>query len=208
MSRRGRRVRERAPPSMGADSGTEDDRDAFARASGMPPAYFAAAAARYPAAQMSALRVFLALRTVARRVDNTVTHWLDGSGLTSTKFDVLHLLYAADPEGATNAELRDHLMMTQPNVTFVMKGLEASGYAERRLSPTDRRSSIFTITDGGRELIDRLTPAHLDAISTALVPIAVSHREALIAALATIAEGFESASAPATSAAPEAGPLS
>ncbi len=77
----------------------------------MPPEYFEKTSERYPSGDQSALRVFLALRTAARRVDNAVGRWLDPSGLTVTKFDVLHLLAAAAPGGATVGRLRESLRM-------------------------------------------------------------------------------------------------
>lgn len=165
---------------------------AFARVSGMPPEYFEKTAERYPSDQ-SALRVFLALRTAARRVDNTVGGWLDPSGLTVTKFDVLHLLAAAAPGGATVGRLRESLRMTQPNVSFVMTSLERERYVKRSSDPDDGRSSIFRITKAGLAVLDELTPIHLRSIGVALRDVSEADRRRLIELLATIAEGFEGA---------------
>lgn len=171
-------------PSVVAD-------DPFARLSGMPAAYFEAQRELYPAGDHGALRLFLALRSAARRIDNVVGGWLDRNDLTSTKLDVLHLLAANGIAGMTTSALRNSLMMTQPNVTYVVHSLERAKLVRRKAGKGDRRTSIISITRLGSELIARETPRHLDAIAAALAGVDDADRERAIATLATIAEGFE-----------------
>jgi DNA-binding MarR family transcriptional regulator len=174
-----------------SDSGSRAEGDAFARVSGMPPEYFERSREHYPSSDMSALRVFVALRTAARRVDNAVGGWLARHDITVTKLDVLHLLASAAPGGATIGALRDFLRMTQPNVTFVMQSLERDKLVKRSKDPTDRRSSIFTITKAGVALTEEISDRHLSAIGTALHELAEPDRARMIEMLAAIAEGFE-----------------
>ncbi len=168
-----------------------DPHDAFNALSGMPPAYFARMMAEFPAADASAIKVFLALRTATRRVENVVSQWLDRSGMTMTKLDVLHLLASTNDDGATISKLRDFLKMTQPNVTFVVQGLEREGLVHRSADSEDRRISIVRITPAGLERIAQLTPRHIAAMSQAVGELGAEERNAFIAFLATVARGFE-----------------
>ena len=164
----------------------------------MPPAYFEKHEQHYPASDMSALRVFLALRTVARRVDNVVGGWLDRSGMTVTKLDVLHLLAASSPGAITIGRLREFLRMTQPNVTYVVQSLEAERLVKRSPDPGDRRSSLVAITRAGLARIDALTPPHLAAIGAALEGLSDQERGQLLETLAKVADGFDGAGPPQT----------
>jgi DNA-binding MarR family transcriptional regulator len=177
---------------------SDEDRanDAFSRISGMPISYFKKAREIYPTGDESAVRIFLALRTAARRVDAVVGTWLDEHGLSVTKFDSLHLIEAAEPEGASIGTLRDFLSMTQPNVTLVVQALERDGLATRHQDPSDRRATIVHITPAGSALLSKLTPSYLKAMTHAMEGINERCRLAMIETLADIAQGFEAVEHP------------
>lgn len=165
--------------------------EAFGRLSGVPAAFFEKSRLEYPEADETALRVFLALRTATRRIDNVVGGWLDRGGLTVTKFDLLHMLKWSAPEPVTIGQLREYLRMTQPNVTFVVKSLEKDGFARRRTDPKDRRTTLVSITPAGCDVIATYTPRHMTAIAEAMRHLGGEQRVALVEALARVAEDFE-----------------
>ena len=53
-------------------------------------------------------------------------------------------------------------MLTSSGTTKRLDKLEAAGLIAREPDPNDRRGTLIALTAEGRELIDRLTPAHLD----------------------------------------------
>jgi DNA-binding MarR family transcriptional regulator len=53
-------------------------------------------------------------------------------------------------------------MLTSSGTTKRLDRLEEAGLIARSPDPADRRGTLITLTDAGRELIDRLTPHHLD----------------------------------------------
>jgi DNA-binding MarR family transcriptional regulator len=61
------------------------------------------------------------------------------------------------PTDLTNAS-----MLTSSGTTKRLDKLEQAGLIARSPDPGDRRGTLITLTDAGRELIDRLTPAHLE----------------------------------------------
>ena len=61
------------------------------------------------------------------------------------------------PTDLTNAS-----MLTSSGTTKRLDKLEAAGLIARTADPGDRRGTLISLTDAGRNLIDVLTPAHLD----------------------------------------------
>lgn len=163
------------------------------RLSGLPQGYFEQVGIEYPDADISALRVFLAVSGAGRRIDTAVTQLLHVHGLTVTKTNILYLV-AAREEGTTVARLREHLLMTQPNVTFVVGALVKAGLLRRSAVPSDKRLSIIRITAAGRRLLAKMTGGQLSALARAVSVIDPSERETFIRMLAQLTESFESLS--------------
>ena len=61
------------------------------------------------------------------------------------------------PTDLTNAS-----MLTSSGTTKRLDKLEQAGLIAREPDPNDRRGTLIALTAEGRELIDRLAPAHLD----------------------------------------------
>ena len=174
-----------------SDGGVDD----FARLSGMPAEYFDKLQETFPEGDVNALRVFLALRGAARRIDTIVAKWLDAYGVTATKLDILHLV-SASPQGTTAARLREQLMMTQPNVTFVVAGLERDGLIRRSADPDDKRSSLIRLTPAGKRLIDGMTGEQLKALKQGASIFTDVEKDAMIRMLSDLTLSFEATTPP------------
>jgi DNA-binding MarR family transcriptional regulator len=83
--------------------------------------------------------------------------------LTPAQFDVLAHLIAA--EGISQQTLSEKLFVTKGNVCGLIGRLEERGLVERRADPQDRRSNMLFLTPAGRELTERVVPAHEQFIS-------------------------------------------
>jgi DNA-binding MarR family transcriptional regulator len=93
---------------------------------------------------------------------------LEPFGLTFPRYEALMLLYfsrrGALPLGKMGARLQVH----RTSVTNLVDGLERSGLAVRSPHPTDRRTTLATITDAGRETARAATEAlNADGFGTA-----------------------------------------
>ena len=51
-------------------------------------------------------------------------------------------------------------MVTSGSVTGLIDTMETDQLVERRAHPADRRSTLISMTPRGRELFDRMAPAH------------------------------------------------
>lgn len=99
-------------------------------------------------------------------------------GLTFPRYEALMLLFlsrrGALPLGKMGARLQVH----RTSVTNLVDGLERAGLAVRSPHPTDRRTTLATITDAGREAARAATEA-LNAEGFGMAPLGTEELEQL-----------------------------
>src|SRR3954465_12522469 len=84
-------------------------------------------------------------------------------GLEPGWHDVLATLRRSGPPFRLRpTDLTNASMLTSSGTTKRLDKLEEAGLIARSPDPDDRRGTLITLTDAGRELIDALTVAHLD----------------------------------------------
>jgi DNA-binding MarR family transcriptional regulator len=103
----------------------------------------------------SGVRAWLRLARVFQKIQQASAEELRAAGLTLGQFDVLTQVGAA--EGATQQQIADALLVTKSNVCQLLDRMERSGLVERR---QHGRSNRLYLTAHGRELYDRIVPAH------------------------------------------------
>jgi DNA-binding MarR family transcriptional regulator len=105
--------------------------------------------------------------------------------LTFPRYEALMLLYfsrsGALPLGKMGARLQVH----PTSVTSLVDGLERLGYAERTPHPSDRRTTLATVTDSGRRVAEEATEA-LHAIRFGTQPLSRSELESVTAVLGRV----------------------
>lgn len=117
---------------------------------------------------------------------------LESFGLRLTDYSVL-LVIEANP-GLKQQSIGEALRIQRPNLVAIIDALERRGLVRRDAAPGDRRSHALGITPAGVALLERANAAqaaHEARVRAALGP---SDREALLEALARLAEFGGSAS--------------
>jgi DNA-binding MarR family transcriptional regulator len=100
---------------------------------------------------------------LARELEQRLEPVYREHGLEPGWHDVLATLRRTGPPYRLRVtDFSSTLMLTSSGTTKRLDRLEAAGLIARTPDPTDRRGTLITLTDAGRELIDRLTPHHLD----------------------------------------------
>lgn len=112
--------------------------------------------------EVRALNAYITLMRCALSVGARLERPLARKGLTENQFGVLETLLHLGP--LPQYELGAKLFTSRPNVTLVVKQLEARGLVERRRSGEDARCVIVSLTPAGRRFIERLFPEQLAAI--------------------------------------------
>ncbi len=98
-------------------------------------------------------------------------------GITEAQFNILNVLGQA-PEGASQRELSDELVVDRSNVTGLLDRMEKAGWVRRDDHPKDRRIYVVTLTAAGRKLWQKVLPDYLRAVDevTAAVDTAEMRR--------------------------------
>ena len=84
---------------------------------------------------------------------------LEGFGLTFPRYEALMLLYFSRAGSLPLGKMGDRLQVHPASVTNLVNGLERDGLVERAPHPSDRRTTLATITARGREVAGAATGA-------------------------------------------------
>ena len=104
-------------------------------------------------------RLTRAAAAVQSRLDNTFTQY----GLDASSFDVLAtLLRSGTPYVISPAQLSRDAMITTSAVAQRLNKLETRELVSREQNPADGRGTVVALTDAGKELVERVLPAHLE----------------------------------------------
>ena len=99
---------------------------------------------------------------LARELEDRLEPVYREHGLEPGWHDVLATLRRTGPPFQLRpTDLTNASMLTSSGTTKRLDKLEQAGLIARSADPADRRGTIITLTDAGRELIDALTAAHL-----------------------------------------------
>jgi DNA-binding MarR family transcriptional regulator len=101
---------------------------------------------------------------------------LEPFGLTFARYEALMLLYFTRTGSLPLGKMGARLQVHPTSVTNIVDGLEKRGYAARTPHPSDRRTTLATISDSGREVADAATQA-LHAISFGTPPLGKAELE-------------------------------
>ena len=95
---------------------------------------------------------------------------LEPFGLTFARYEALMLLFLSRAGSLPLGKMGTRLQVHPTSVTNLVDGLERLGYATRTPHPSDRRTTLATITDRGREVAAQATDA-LNALRFGTAPL-------------------------------------
>lgn len=84
---------------------------------------------------------------------------LEGCGLTFARYEALMLLYFSRAGELPLGKIGGRLQVHPTSVTNLIDGLESAGYVIRSPHPTDRRTTLASITELGRQTASAATAA-------------------------------------------------
>ena len=113
---------------------------------------------------------------------------LEPHGLTFPRYEALMLLFYSRHGSLPLGKMGARLQVHQTSVTPLVDGLEDAGLVQRTPHPTDRRTTLATITDQGRDTAAAATRS-LNEMGFGTAPL--SHEE--LEAVTRTFEGFRQA---------------
>jgi DNA-binding MarR family transcriptional regulator len=97
---------------------------------------------------------------------------------TLPRFDVLAALHRA-PEGLQMSALSRALLVSNGNVTVVVRQLQENGFVESHINPKDARSAIVSLTAAGKLRFLELAEAHHRWISEIFDDVSSANKKEL-----------------------------
>lgn len=126
------------------------------------------------------LRMLSCTMTIEKQLRRRFTDQYD---TTLPRFDVMASLNR-HPEGQTMGRLSRALLVSNGNVTSIVRQLQEQGLVDTRPDPEDRRSSIASLSAEGKARFDELAAAHHAWIGQALAGLKPESQVALYDLLA------------------------
>jgi MarR family transcriptional regulator for hemolysin len=114
-------------------------------------------------------------------------------GITQRTYCVLS---KATSEELTQGQLAEHCLLDKTTMVVTLDELEKLGYAERRMSSTDRRARIVAVTREGRRVVTAANKIVSGIYDDVLAALPASQRETVVAGLTHLVEGRLSTATP------------
>lgn len=153
---------------------------------------------RRPDLDFRPVAVISRLARVRDHVDAELDRVFSVHGLTAPSFAVLVTLARVDDGGGVSQRrLMDELGLTSGTVSVRMDRLVAEGLVDRRPDPSSARNTRISLTERGRELFERVVPAHLANQRRLLSALSELELDALAGLLRKLLVEFEGSRPPA-----------
>ena len=146
------------------------------------------------AAAADTLRLWLRLLSCTTAIEKRLRRGLDDHATTLPRFDVLAALDRA-PDGLTLGALGRALLVSNGNMTGLVRTLEADGHLTLAPDPADRRATVARLTPGGRTHFAALARAHHGWVDAMFAGLGADKRAALYALLGELKHSIAEAQA-------------
>lgn len=145
---------------------------------------------RLPAPLVEAMGVVFALRTTARQVENVITEWMAGTAGSTSRFQILGVLWAAKGRGVPHKDIVATLGVTRATVSELMGALERDGLVKSAVARDDRRNLLATLTAKGRTVVEKAFDANLTRMAAIFSSFAPAELAAFTEQLQRVRQAF------------------
>jgi DNA-binding MarR family transcriptional regulator len=117
-------------------------------------------AVQMPEDHRDELRLWLRMLTCSNLIESEIRRRLrEQFDVTLPRFDLMAQLDKAD-SGMSLSDLSKRMMVSNGNLTGLVDRMVASGHIERRVSETDRRAQVVSLTKAGRAEFRKIAAKH------------------------------------------------
>ncbi|MEK3805209.1 MULTISPECIES: MarR family winged helix-turn-helix transcriptional regulator [unclassified Metabacillus] len=109
------------------------------------------------------LKLFIVLSRAHRAINDQVNKQITSFGLNPTEFAVLELLYHKGEQPLQ--QIGGKILLASGSITYVVDKLEQKQLLTRKACEKDRRVTFAQITENGKQLIERIFPAHQERLN-------------------------------------------
>ncbi len=102
------------------------------------------------------LKILIGLHKNVKELDRRTLDIARSYGLSFSQFMVLEALYSKG--NLSIGEVREAILSSVGTISLVVSNLEKMGYVKRKTDENDKRVSILSLTDEGRDVIGMVIP--------------------------------------------------
>ncbi|WP_205327745.1 MarR family winged helix-turn-helix transcriptional regulator [Glycomyces sp. YM15] len=116
------------------------------------------------------MRAWLGYRRMRRLLDLRIDRDLAAdAGLSEQDYDVLSIVSELPEQGIRVGELSERLWWTRSGLSRHLGRMEQRGLIARGDDPDDARGTVVTLTESGRSAIREAAPGHVDSVRRHLI---------------------------------------
>lgn len=136
-------------------------------------------ATHYPgtAEERLALDVYIKVSRAAESLSGRINYHLKEYKLTTSQFGVLEAIHYLGP--MRQNVLARKILKSEGNMTLVVDNLVRRGLVTREQDAADRRSVVVSLTEDGRQLVERIFPDHVQKVVAAVSVLTTAEQEQL-----------------------------
>ena len=120
----------------------------------------------------------------------TARRFFKDTSFTDAEFNLLIVLRHSDVPLSQN-DLSERLLVDKSNVTGLIDRLQKAGLIRRNAVPDDRRRYHITLTDAGREEIDRVDPVYHAMVHRVMDRLADDEYRILVGLTRKVRQGLQ-----------------
>ena len=152
---------------------------------------------RRPDLDVRPLAVITRLDRLNHHADVELDNLFASYGLSSPSFFVLVTLARIGEDGrVSQSRLMDELGLTSGTISVRIARLVEEGLVDSQPDPESKRNTIITLTERGRELFERVFPAHLANERRLLSALSKEEEQLLVSLLRKLLVEFEGSQTP------------
>ena len=102
------------------------------------------------------LKILIGLHKNVKELDRRTLDIARSYGLSFSQFMVLEALYSKG--NLSIGEVREAILSSVGTISLVVSNLKKMGYVKRKTDENDKRVSILSLTNEGRDVIERVIP--------------------------------------------------
>ncbi|WP_308654247.1 MarR family transcriptional regulator [uncultured Anaerococcus sp.] len=134
------------------------------------------------------LKILIGLHKNVKELDRRTLDIARSYGLSLSQFMVLEALYSKG--NLSIGEVREAILSSVGTISLVVKNLEKMGYVKRKTDENDKRVSILSLTDEGRDVIGKVIPENETMIYDYMKDLSEEETKTLLGLLKKLGENI------------------
>ncbi|MDD6918150.1 MAG: MarR family transcriptional regulator [Peptoniphilaceae bacterium] len=135
------------------------------------------------------LKILIGLHKNVKELDRRTLDIARSYGLSFSQFMVLEALYSKG--NLSIGEVREAILSSVGTISLVVSNLKKMGYVKRKTDENDKRVSILSLTNEGRDVIERVIPENEAMIYDYMKDLSGGEIETLLSLVKKLGENID-----------------